>query len=225
MQRAVTAEGPDLRVALAAKFCLHNGHDHAEVESVRHPVSHVHRCHSDVEVHRQVKIHGVVLQPRDAVEGAIPSELRVTPREINVLMGENEIDIAHVDATQRRESETRSTDARQYASAPERLGALSEDWSRRCRRKDWCAGFNAECFATACRADWNAANTGAERVGDERDQRAILGVGCGYEVESVRLNRGGIVRIGGSGEEERLLPRTENEKIGYSVPQTLRANR
>src|SRR2546430_11637179 len=130
MEAAVAAEGTDLRVALAAKLRLHDRHDETEVESVGHAIGDVHRRDSDVEIHRQVKIHGVVLESRDAVEGAITPELCVAAREIDVLMGENEIDVTHVDAAQRRETETGSADARQHPPASERLCALSEDWSR-----------------------------------------------------------------------------------------------
>src|SRR5438105_15089120 len=128
MECAVAAEGADLRIAFTAEFRLHDRDDQTEVESVRHAIGDVHRRHPNIEVHRQMEIHGVVLEPWDPVESATAAELSAASGDIDVLMGENEVDVAHVDAAQRGESESGSADPGQHASLSQRLRPLGEDW-------------------------------------------------------------------------------------------------
>src|SRR5205085_1708848 len=126
MHCAVATERPNLRIALAAEFCLHDWYDDAEVESIGHSISDVHRRDSDIEIHRQVEIHGVVLETRDPVQSAVAAELRVASGEVDVLMGEDEIDVSHVDAAQRRKAKPGSADSGQHSSATESLCSLGE---------------------------------------------------------------------------------------------------
>src|SRR6266513_2500272 len=215
-------ERPDLGVTLANKIRLYYRHDQAEVEAVRHAVREVHRRDLNVEIHGQMKIHRVVFENGHAIKRAVGAEQRVATLEVHVLMRESETDIVHVDAAQGCKAKSGAANPRQHSSAAERLRPLGEDRACRCGRADRDTSLEPKGLATARRADRHVGYTGAKRIGDERDQRRVLGVRRWNEMEAVCLQRGGIVGVARTGEEKRSLSGAENKKLRDSVAESLR---
>ena len=115
-----------------------------------------------------MEIHGIVLEAGNSIKSAITSELRVASREVDVLVSEHEVDVAHVDAAECRESKAGATDSGQHPAASQRLRALGEDRSRGCRRQDRDSRLEPERFTAAGRADRDTGDADAECVGDDR---------------------------------------------------------
>src|SRR6267143_7281654 len=140
-----------------------------------------------------MKIHRVILENRHAVQGAVGPELDVTPWKIDVLVSEDQIDVPHVDAPQRGEAETCSAYSGEDAPAPQSLCSLGENRPRRGGSSYWHSPLEPKRLTATRGPDRDVGDAGAEGTGNEGNERRVLGVRSRYEMEAVRLQRGGIV--------------------------------
>ena len=90
------AERNDLRVAAAVHRRRHERQHDADVDVVEQAVRRVDRVDVDVDVHVELELHDVILEQRNAHQLAAPALNRIAAREVDVLVGEEQIDVVQV---------------------------------------------------------------------------------------------------------------------------------
>src|SRR3954466_14972659 len=116
-----------------------------------------------------MEVHRVVLDDGEAVLRAAAADRHAAAREVDVLVGEGELDVVHVHAAEGGEAEAGAADADEQLVPAERRGALGEDRAGRGGGALRHATDEAERLTAARRTDRDAADARAERVADQRD--------------------------------------------------------
>src|SRR5690606_41756700 len=127
--------------------------------------------------------------PSFSLPAALPiSDRFITAREVDIGMGKSEVEVVHSHTPQHPEVRAGAVHSREHPAPPEGLGPLPEDRSRRERRAHRRATLEPEGRAAARRADWKAADAGADRAGEEADDGGIARNGGRDEVRAMDLD-------------------------------------